>query len=155
MHGTPCVTNSPPDGKGVAKSCAFARIRMPTWRLLRTSSSRTVCHPRKKRVIELACEQAEAAGIVQLNEDEAGPYQAIPQPGAKFAARRPPGFAATRVRAGRDRQTADALSSGHRQDPRQRGGLSDQCRLASLAQRANRGGLGRDRKSPATRNAPP
>src|SRR5438105_2490894 len=26
-------------------------------------------------------EQAEAAGIVQLNEDEAGPYQAIPQPG--------------------------------------------------------------------------
>ena len=33
-------------------------------------------------MIELACEQAEAAGIVQLNEDEAGPYQAIPQPGA-------------------------------------------------------------------------
>lgn len=37
--------------------------------------------PEKKRLIELACEQAEAAGIVQLNEDEAGPYQAIPQPG--------------------------------------------------------------------------
>jgi hypothetical protein len=33
-------------------------------------------------LIELAYEQAEAAGIVQLNEDEAGPYQAIPQPGA-------------------------------------------------------------------------
>jgi len=32
-------------------------------------------------LIELACEQAEADGIVQLNEDEAGPYQAIPQPG--------------------------------------------------------------------------
>src|SRR5258706_13783399 len=39
---------------------------------------------RKKRLIELACEQAEAAGIVQLNEDEAGPYQAIPQPGASW-----------------------------------------------------------------------
>src|SRR5216683_7389425 len=36
----------------------------------------------QKRLIELACEQAEADGIVQLNEDEAGPYQAIPQPGA-------------------------------------------------------------------------
>jgi len=35
-------------------------------------------------VIELACEQAEAAGIVQLNEDEAGPYQAVPQPGASW-----------------------------------------------------------------------
>jgi transposase len=40
--------------------------------------------PEKKRWIELACEQAEAAGIVQLNEDEAGPYQAIPQPGASW-----------------------------------------------------------------------
>src|SRR5205807_2023094 len=38
----------------------------------------------KKRLIELAYEQAEAAGIVQLNEDEAGPYQAIPQPGASW-----------------------------------------------------------------------
>jgi len=35
-------------------------------------------------LIELACEQAEAAGIEQLNEDEAGPYQAIPQPGASW-----------------------------------------------------------------------
>jgi transposase len=35
-------------------------------------------------LIELAYEQAEAAGIVQLNEDEAGPYQAIPQPGASW-----------------------------------------------------------------------
>jgi hypothetical protein len=32
-------------------------------------------------LIELAYEQAEAAGTVLLNEDEAGPYQAIPQPG--------------------------------------------------------------------------
>ncbi len=32
----------------------------------------------------MAYEQAEAAGIVQLNEDEAGPYQAIPQPGASW-----------------------------------------------------------------------
>jgi DDE superfamily endonuclease len=32
-------------------------------------------------LIELAYEHAEAAGIIQLNEDEAGPYQAIPQPG--------------------------------------------------------------------------
>jgi DDE superfamily endonuclease len=38
----------------------------------------------QKRLIELAYEQAEAAGIVQLNEDEAGPYQAIPQPGASW-----------------------------------------------------------------------
>ena len=46
----------------------------------------------KKRLIELACEQAEAAGIVQLNEDEAGPYQAIPQPGASW---QPEGHPAT------------------------------------------------------------
>ncbi|HVB25213.1 MAG TPA: transposase [Ktedonobacteraceae bacterium] len=32
----------------------------------------------------MAYEQAEAAGIRQLNEDEAGPYQAIPQPGASW-----------------------------------------------------------------------
>lgn len=32
-------------------------------------------------MIELAYEQAEAAGIMQVCEDEAGPYQAIPQPG--------------------------------------------------------------------------
>ncbi|WP_040448482.1 hypothetical protein [Ktedonobacter racemifer] len=32
----------------------------------------------------MACEHAEADGIVQLNEDEAGPYQAIPQPGASW-----------------------------------------------------------------------
>ena len=32
----------------------------------------------------MAYEQAEAAGIVQLCEDEAGPYQAIPQPGASW-----------------------------------------------------------------------
>lgn len=37
-------------------------------------------------MIELAYEQAEAAGIVQVNEDEAGPYQAIPQPGASWQA---------------------------------------------------------------------
>jgi len=43
-------------------------------------------------VIELACEQAEAHGIVQLNEDEAGPYQAIPQPGASW---QPEGHPAT------------------------------------------------------------
>jgi len=35
-------------------------------------------------LIEQAYEQAEAAGIVQLNEDEAGPYQAIPQPGVSW-----------------------------------------------------------------------
>jgi hypothetical protein len=35
-------------------------------------------------LIEQAYEQAEAAGIVQLCEDEAGPYQAIPQPGADW-----------------------------------------------------------------------
>lgn len=35
-------------------------------------------------MIELACEQAERAGIVQLNEDEAGPYQAIPHPGQSW-----------------------------------------------------------------------
>ena len=35
-------------------------------------------------MIELACSQAETAGVVQLNEDEAGPYQAIPQPGASW-----------------------------------------------------------------------
>src|SRR5258708_33033912 len=39
---------------------------------------------REKRLIKLAYEQAEAAGIVQLNEDEAGPYQAIPQLGASW-----------------------------------------------------------------------
>jgi hypothetical protein len=35
----------------------------------------------KKRLIEQAYEQAEAAGLELWNEDEAGPYQAIPQPG--------------------------------------------------------------------------
>src|SRR5437660_5789571 len=38
----------------------------------------------QKRLIEQAYEQAEAAGIAQWNEDEAGPYQAIPQPGSSW-----------------------------------------------------------------------
>lgn len=38
----------------------------------------------KQRLVELAYEQAERAGLVQLNEDEAGPYQAIPQPGQSW-----------------------------------------------------------------------
>ena len=38
----------------------------------------------KQRLIELAYEQAERAGLVQLNEDEAGPYQAMPQPGMSW-----------------------------------------------------------------------
>lgn len=50
-----------------------------------------------KRIIELAYEQAEAAGIVQLNEDEAGPYQAIPQPGARLPTGRPSSYSTTRV----------------------------------------------------------
>jgi len=53
--------------------------------------------PEKKRVIELAYEQAEAAGIVQLNEDEAGPYQSIPQPGARLSTGRPSSYSTTRV----------------------------------------------------------
>jgi hypothetical protein len=44
----------------------------------------------KQRLIELAYEQAERAGPVQLNEDEAGPSQAIPQPGIRLSAGRPP-----------------------------------------------------------------
>jgi transposase len=38
----------------------------------------------KTRRIEQAYEQAGAAGIMLLNEDEAGPYQALPQPGASW-----------------------------------------------------------------------
>ena len=38
-------------------------------------------HERAKAILDQAYEQAEAAGIVQLCEDEAGPYQVIPQPG--------------------------------------------------------------------------
>lgn len=38
----------------------------------------------KTRRIEHAYEQTEAAGIMLLNEDEAGPYQALPQPGASW-----------------------------------------------------------------------
>src|SRR5438067_2079880 len=48
--------------------------------------------PGKTRLIELAYEQAEAAGMVQLNEDEAGPYQAIPQPGASWQPEGHPGL---------------------------------------------------------------
>jgi len=42
--------------------------------------------PEKKRWIEQAYEQAEAAGLVQLNEDEAGPYATRPQPGTSWQA---------------------------------------------------------------------
>jgi hypothetical protein len=58
--------------------------------------------PEKRRLIELAYEQAEAAGIVQLNEDEAGPYQAIPQPGASWQASSHPADASTRIRTWRN-----------------------------------------------------
>ena len=64
-------------------------------------------------MIEQAYEHAEAAGIEQLCEDEAGPYQAIPQPGEDWHREGHP-TAAPRVRARRHRQTADAVSSGDR-----------------------------------------
>ncbi len=61
---------------------------MRTGSALRVRKSGTVttydAQTPEKKLIELAYEQAEAAGIVQLNEDEAGPYQAIPQPGASW-----------------------------------------------------------------------
>jgi hypothetical protein len=41
-------------------------------------------------MIEQAYEQAEDAGIMQRWEDEAGPYQAIPQPGASWQAEEHP-----------------------------------------------------------------
>jgi hypothetical protein len=41
-------------------------------------------HRRKKGLIELAYRAAEAAGIPVWCQDEAGPYQAIPQPGASW-----------------------------------------------------------------------
>jgi hypothetical protein len=47
----------------------------------RDSDGAGSCGAGKKRLIEQAYEQAEAAGLELWNEDEAGPYQAIPQPG--------------------------------------------------------------------------
>ncbi len=41
-------------------------------------------HYHKKRVIELAYEQAEEAGLPLWCQDEAGPYQAIPQAGENW-----------------------------------------------------------------------
>jgi len=38
----------------------------------------------KKGLIEQAYREAEAAGIAVWCQDEAGPYQAIPQPGASW-----------------------------------------------------------------------
>ena len=43
-----------------------------------------ILQQRKKRLIEQAYQQAEAAGLELWNEDEAGPYQAIPQPGENW-----------------------------------------------------------------------
>src|SRR5947209_12783881 len=74
-------------------ACGYSYQRTRTWcrtgyaLRVRKSGTVTVSDPKtleKQRLIELAYEQAEAAGIVQVNEDEAGPYQAIPQPGASW-----------------------------------------------------------------------
>src|SRR5262249_55533957 len=46
------------------------------------SDRRRPAHGRKKGLIERAYRAAEAAGIAVWCQDEAGPYQAIPQPGA-------------------------------------------------------------------------
>jgi len=58
-------------------------------------------------LIEQAYKQAEAAGIVQLNEDEAGPYQAIPQPGETW---QPEGHPATQPHEYERRGTAKLLT---------------------------------------------
>ena len=52
--------------------------------------SSQACRPRKKGAIELAYRLAEAAGLGLWCQDEAGPYQAIPQPGAGWAPVGPP-----------------------------------------------------------------
>jgi hypothetical protein len=74
----------------VLHEARYAAQRTRTWcptgtaLRVRKTGTVTVHDPQaqeKQRLIELAYEQAERAGLVQLNEDEAGPYQAIPQPG--------------------------------------------------------------------------
>jgi transposase len=77
----------------VLHEARYAPQRTRTWcptgtaLRVRKSGTVTVHDPQaqeKQRLIELAYEQAERAGLVQLNEDEAGPYQAIPQPGISW-----------------------------------------------------------------------
>src|SRR5437016_2242958 len=110
---------------------------------------------RKKKLIELACQQAEAAGIVQLNEDEAGPSQAIPQPGASWQPEGHPVLQPHEYERGGTAKLLTLCASGHRPGTRQGRRLGDQRGLASLASRAALGGVGRDREGASpSRTAP-
>ena len=40
--------------------------------------------PKQKKLIEAAYMEGERLGLVVWNQDEAGPYQAIPQPGQSW-----------------------------------------------------------------------
>ena len=92
---------------------------------------------------------AEAAGIPLWCQDEAGPYQAIPQPGPAGRRSGKPA-SAPRVRPRRDRQAADPAPPGHGRGPRQRRHERDQRRAPPLAP----GGADRRARHAPTRHHP-
>ena len=82
-------------------------------------------------MIELAYEQAEVAGIMQLCEDEAGPYQVIQEPGADWHLQGKRTAQPHEYERGGDRQVVVALSPDDWRDAGQRRTLGAQCCNAS------------------------
>ena len=92
---------------------------------------------RKKGAIDQAYRLAEAAGLPVWCQDEAGPYQAIPQPGQRLGAGRRAGPPAPRVRPGRDGQAADAVPPGDRRGAGQRASPTRRTRCCTPGSRPN------------------
>jgi hypothetical protein len=107
-----------------------------------------------KRLIEQAYEQAEAAGIVQLNEDEAGPYQAIPQPGASWQPEEHPALQPHEYERGGTAKLLTLFRPATGQI-RAKGVLSvTNAVLHPWRKRATQRGAGRDRAEAPRRNPP-
>jgi transposase len=82
----------------------------------RKSGVVTVVDPnteQKRGLLDLAYHVAEAMGIPLWCQDEAGPYQAVPQPGQSRPARGQAALPAARVHPRRNGQAVDSVPSGH------------------------------------------
>jgi transposase len=161
LHSLQEALRTAPDGfptlgrttiRRVLHAVGYSHQRTRTWcptgtaQRVRKEGVVTVSDPHtaeKIRWIEHAYRIGETVGLAVYCEDEAGPYQAIPQPGTTWRptaqpARQPHEY----VRGG----TAKGLSfvpPGQRRIPRPRGPANDECAAPSLAEARIGGGVGR------------
>lgn len=107
-------------------------------RVVRKAGVVTVHDPQaqeKQRLIELAYRMAELAGVELWCQDEAGPYQAIPQPGEDWHLQGYPRLLPHEYARGGTAKLLTLCATSDRSGASQRRADCSQCHLASLVER--------------------